>query len=93
MSEELATATAPENPHDKYAVKVLKDNDVVIHVPKDLSKHCTSALLCGGTMKCAIRGKRENELENGLEVPCRYVVKGSKYMIVNVDCMISDYLE
>ena len=33
MAEKLETTTVPENPHDKYAVKVLEDNEVVDHIP------------------------------------------------------------
>ena len=33
LSEKLSTATETENHHDKYAVKVLKENEVIGHVP------------------------------------------------------------
>ena len=58
LGEKLSTATEPENHHDKYVVKVLKENEVFRHVPRDISKFCISALLCGGTIKCEITGKR-----------------------------------
>ena len=60
LGKKLSTASEPENHHDKYAVKVLEENEVVGHVPLDISKFCTSALLSGGTMKCEITGKRQN---------------------------------
>ena len=69
MTEKLATTTEPENRHDKYAVKVLKDNEEVGNIARDLSKYCTSALLCGGTVECVFIGKRENKGGNGLQVP------------------------
>ena len=29
---------------------------------------------------------------NVLEVPCKYNVRGPKYMLTNIECMIKDYL-
>ena len=69
------------NHHDKYAVKVLKENEVVGHVPRDISKYCTSALLYGGTKKFEITVKRQNKRGNGIEVPWW-----------NVEKIIKDYL-
>ena len=66
MAEKSATSTEPENPHYKYALKVLKANKVVGHILRDLLKYHTSALLSGGTKKCVIIGKRENKLGNML---------------------------
>ena len=51
LGEKLSMATEPENHHDIYAVKDLKENEVVGHVSRDISKYCISALLCGETIK------------------------------------------
>ena len=67
LGEKLSTAAEPENHHEKYAVKVLKENEVVGHVPRDISKYCTSALLCGGTIKCEITRKNKTNLGMGLK--------------------------
>ena len=67
LGEKLSTAAKPENHHEKYAVKVLKENEVVGHVPRDISKYCTSALLCGGTIKCEITRKNKTNLGMGLK--------------------------
>ena len=61
LGEKLSTTAEPENHNDKYVVKVLKDNEVVGHVPSDILKYCTSAILCGRTTKCEIAGKRQNK--------------------------------
>ena len=82
----------PKNHHNKYAVKVLKENEVVGHVPRDISKYYSSALLCGGTIKCEITGKRQNKRGNVLEVSCRYVVKGPFHMNLNVEKIIKGCL-
>ena len=39
LGEKLSTATEPENHHDKDAVKVLKENEVVGHVPSDIQSN------------------------------------------------------
>ena len=67
LGEKLSTAAEPENHHEKYPVKVLKENEVVGHVPRDISKYCTSALLCGGTIKCEITRKNKTNLGMGLK--------------------------
>ena len=92
MGENLLAATEPENHHDKYVVKVLKENEVVGHVPRDISKYYSSALLCGGTIKCEITGKRQNKRGNALEAQSKYIVKGPFHMILNVEMIIKDYL-
>ena len=51
LGEKLSMAMEPENHHDICAVKDLKENKVVGHVSRDISKYCISALLCRGTIK------------------------------------------
>ena len=95
LGEKLSTATEPENHHDKICGKekeVLKEKEVVGHVPRDISNYCTSALLCGGTIKSKITGKRQNKRGDGLEVPYKYIVKGPFHMISNVKKIIKNYL-
>ena len=92
LGEKLSMATEPENHHDKYPAKVLKKNEVAGHVPRDTSKYCTFALLCGGTITCEITGKRQKKRWDGLEVPCKYITKGPFHMILNVEKIIKDYL-
>ena len=67
LGGKLSTTAEPENHHDKYVVKVLKDNEVVGHVPSDISKYYTSAILCRRTIKCEIAGKRQNKCGMGLK--------------------------
>ena len=91
MAEKLVTTTESENPHDKYAVKVVKDNEVVNHIPRDLWKHFMSALLCRRAVECVIIEKRENKRGNVLEAPCKYIVKGPKYMFINIEHILKYY--
>ena len=69
-------------------MKVLKDNEVVGHMLRDLSKCCGPALLCEETVECVVLGRRENKYGNKLEVPHKYIIKGPKYMLKNVECLI-----
>ena len=73
LGEKLSTATEPKNHPNEYAVKVLKENEVVGHVPRDISKYSTSVLLCGGTIKREITGKRQNKDGSRLYVPCKLI--------------------
>ena len=92
FGKKLSTATEPEHYHNKYAVKVLKENEVVGHVPLDISKYCASALLGGGNIECEITGIRQSKRGNGLEIPCKYIVKGPFHMIFNVENIAKGYL-
>ena len=46
----------------------------------------------GGTIKWEITKKRQNKRGSGLEVSCKYIVKGLFHMILNVEKIIKDYL-
>ena len=39
IGESLNTQEEPDNVHDKYAVKVLKNEAVVGHVPREISRY------------------------------------------------------
>ena len=61
------------NPHDIYAVAILKSGVVVGHIPQIISSICSLFLRCGGTIHCTITGVKcySTDLEQeGLEVPC-----------------------
>ena len=92
LGEKLATAMEPQNPHDKYAIKVTKSDEVVGHIPRDISKYCTAALCCG-IISCEVTGKRQNKRGNGLEVPCKYRLKGPYFVVKKIECIIEDYFK
>ena len=73
-------------------MKVLKDNEVVGHIARDLSKYCKSALLRGETMECVVIGKTENKLGNKLEGPRKHIIEEPKYNIANIECMKKNIL-
>ena len=65
------------NPHDSYAVAMIKDDvvvgSVVGHMPRNTSVACSAFLRRGGVITCTVTGVRHysNDLpQGGLEVPC-----------------------
>ena len=77
-----------DNVHDKYAVKVLKNQAVVSHVPREISRYCSFVLNSGGTMDATVTGARENRSGNGMEVQRKYKLKGPKTFLSK-----AEYLE
>ena len=59
IGESINTQVEPDNVHDKYAVKVLKKEAVVAHVPRDISRYCSFVFNSGGTMSGIVNGDRE----------------------------------
>ena len=68
------------NTSDPHAVAVLKNTDIVGHVPRDISRIFSFFLLHGGVITCEEIGHRK--FGKGLEVPCTYKLTGKEAMIV-----------
>ena len=70
--EILSTKKERNNPHDRFAVAVMKDKLTVGHIPREISKICWFFLHKGGTIQCTVTGGRRRSLieQGGLEVPC-----------------------
>ena len=79
-----------DNVHDKYAVKVLKNQAVVGHVSREISRYCSFVLNSGGTMDATVTGARENRRGNGMEIPCKYKLKGPKAFLSKAEYLIRD---
>ena len=60
IGESLNTQMELDNVHDKYAIKVLKNQAVVGHVPREILRYCSFVLNLGGTMDATVTGAREN---------------------------------
>jgi hypothetical protein len=62
-----------------YAVALLKDGNIVGHVPKENAKVYKFFLKRGGKITAKVIGKRQNAgLEKGLEIPVEYTFSGCK---------------
>ena len=69
----------------EHVVKVLKDGEIVGHIPRLFSKTCTLIFLSGGSMKVCVSGKRENKRGKGLEVACLVSLKVSEHILSKVE--------
>lgn len=80
VGETLQVSQELSNPHDVYAVSVLKDANIVGHVPREINRVFSFFLLHGGGISCEVIGHRK--FGKGLEVPCTYKLTGKEKMIV-----------
>ena len=90
MNEELVCEREPQNSHDQNAIKILKDGVIVGHVPRNFSKVFSYLLLSGTRITATVTGARQNLRNNGLEVPCKYKLKGPKSSMVKGETIIND---
>ena len=70
----LCLKSENENPHDKFAVAILLEEQIVGHVPKNLSKIFHQFMkIPNCTISCKVAGKRVNRGAGyGLEIPVQY---------------------
>ena len=54
----------PDNTCDRYAIKVMKEDMIVEHLPRNFRGILSFVLLSGGNRKVRITGKRENRRKN-----------------------------
>ena len=78
----------PENQHDRYAVAAYKDDQVIGHIPRTVSKPCSYALLAGAKIQAVVTGERQNKRKNGLEIPVKYQVKGPRQHMISAETYI-----
>ena len=79
------------NRHDPYAVAVVKDINVVGHVPRKLSAICAIFLQRGGRITCLVNGSRQYSKDlpqGGLEVPCMLTFCGVKSQLVKAQALV-----
>ena len=74
----LVCTRETDNPHDNYAVSIIRNSYVVDHVPLGLSKTFSNFLsLPVSTMLCIVTGKRLNRGTGlGLEILVMYQARG-----------------
>ena len=62
VGEKLECKREPSNSRDRYTVAVVKDEVVMRHVPKKISKLCSVFSRRGGSSICTVTGTREYSL-------------------------------
>ena len=89
VGEELECRIETGNVHDLYAVSVIKSgssgNDVVGHIPRNISTPYNLFLRKGGTVSCVVTGHHQYSSDlpqGGLEVPCQLLFKGTMKLII-----------
>ena len=73
VGEELLCERKLTNLHDRYAIAVIKDENVIGHLPQKISCVCSLFLQRGGSIICRVIGTRRYSADlpqGGLEIPC-----------------------
>ena len=58
VGEVLICRREPTNSADRYAVAVLKEETIIGHLPRKMSKVCSLFLRRGGSIRCKVTGSR-----------------------------------
>ena len=90
MGELLRLRIEPTNPHDDFAVAVVKDGTVVGHVPKRVSRVISYFLKKDSSSGlCEVTGSRVNRgVGLGLEIPCRYKFYGHQAYVERLQSLL-----
>lgn len=99
LGEVLICRREPTNSADRYAVAVLKEEMIIGHLPRKMSKVCSLFLRRGGSIRCKVTSGRRYSSDlpqGGLEIPCSLLFTGDRKEImklrkvVSTKCTISD---
>ena len=80
VGEVLICRREPTNSADRYAVAVLKEETIIGHLPRKMSKVCSLFLRRGGSIRCKVTGSRRYSSDlpqGGLEIPCSLLFKAN----------------
>ena len=79
VREELVVFPEDGNIHIQHAVAVIRGDEIVGHVPRELSRILYDFLKHSGEILCVISDRRKHGV--GLEVPCVYKICGKSSYI------------
>ena len=91
IGETLSCSRETSNLHDPFAVKVLKTDKIVGHLPKRISSTCSIFLRKEGTITCTVSGERRYSrdlTQGGLEIPCLLIFEISESLISKIKKML-----
>ena len=101
IGEQFQCEREDENPRDHYAVAIKKCDNIVGHVPRNISTLCYLLfiiMLCslflrrGGAIFCVVTGRRRYSRDlrqGGMEIPCKYRFVGNGTEIKKVQSYIT----
>lgn len=71
IGENLVARQEDGNQIDKFAVAIYRENEIVGHVPREISKIVWHFIKHGGAVNITVTGnRRHSSVAGGLEVPC-----------------------
>ena len=82
IGETLSCSRETSNLHDPFAVKVLKTDEIVGHLPKKISSTCNIFLRKGGTITCRVNETRSysRDLTQGRLITAKNKRKNWKHL-------------
>ena len=85
IGEKLQADQELDNEVDKFAVKVVKNNKIVGHLPREYSQILWYFIARGGKICVDVTGRRRHckQLCGGMEIPCRLVFSCSSKVKIN----------
>lgn len=87
VGEVLSCRREPTNSADRYAVAVLKEETIIGHLARKMSKVCSLFLRRGGSIRCKVTGSRRYSSDlpqGGLEIPCSLLFTANMKEIVKL---------
>lgn len=87
IGETLHVRIEENNEYDRFAVSVLREDEIVGHIPQEISRLFSSFLNRGGAVTAEVTGKRIHG--KGLEVPCLYNLTGNKKLVRKLRAKLS----
>ena len=88
LGEVLCLALEEGNEHDRFAVCVKRGEQIVGHVPRELSSKAWHFLRHGGQSTCEVTGRRKRG--NGLEVPCTYRFVAKRRLVKKLEVLLQN---
>ena len=85
IGEKLHAEQEPDNAVDKFAMKVVKNNETVGHLPREDSRILWYFIARGGKICVEVTGRRRHckQLCGGMEIPCMLVFSCSSKAKIN----------
>jgi len=80
LGETMVCAIESENAFDPFAVSVVRDGEIIGHVPRKISAACSLFLRHHGSITCQVTGRRQFSRDlpqGGLEIPCLLTSQGN----------------